>query len=154
VQGANEEDHEKIGLVQMEMERVSFVLRAYIATRQEKLIRYSHFISITPDIQARLSSGEKTLAETHQEILEESLFRDVLGNLPDDLQALDETLPDGRSMISRPDLNRPVFIRAKQDCGPILLPDGGSLDIKKRAIHLISYQLVDQLVLRGEVELI
>ncbi|KZO97393.1 GINS complex, Sld5 component [Calocera viscosa TUFC12733] len=153
VDGASEEDHEKIGLVQMEMDRVGWLLRSYIATRQEKLMRYTSYINSTPAIQTRLSVAEQTLIESYQQIFEESLIRDVVGNLPEELQALDEVLPDGRSMVSQPDLDKAVFIRAKQDCGPVLMPDGSSLEIKKRGIHLISYRVVEQLVLRGEVEL-
>ncbi|EJT98258.1 hypothetical protein DACRYDRAFT_24717 [Dacryopinax primogenitus] len=153
IDGASEEDHEKIGLVQMELDRVGWLLRSYIATRQEKIMRYASYINSTPAMQTRLSVAEQTLIESYQQIFEESLIRDVVGNLPAELQALDEILPDGRGMVSTPDLDKAVFIRTKQDCGPVLMPDGTPLEIKKRGIHLISYRLVEQLVLRGEVEL-
>jgi len=154
VDGASEEDHEKTELVQMEMERVGWILRSYIANRQEKLMKYAHYVNRTPEIQTRISAGEQKLIRSYQQIFDESLMRDVLGSLPDELQTLDEELPDGRSMVSQPDLDRSVFIRVKEDCGPVILPDGNQIEFKKRGIYLISYRVVEDLVLRGQVELV
>jgi len=57
-------------------------------------------------------------------------------------------------MISSPDITTPVFVHARKDCPPVHLPDGSTMEMHKGQISLTKYRVIEQLLIRGEVELV
>ncbi|KAG6812082.1 hypothetical protein H0H92_004446 [Tricholoma furcatifolium] len=133
----SEDEHVRIMLAQTEMERVKFIVRSYVRTRHYKVnLEYHRF------------------REIYANILDRHLYKTVLQSLPPAQAHLDDSIAFVPSMITQPDKTRPVFVHALQDCPPIRLPDGTALEMPKNHISLVPYYVVEQLVARGEVELV
>ncbi|GLB42737.1 putative the GINS complex plays an essential role in the initiation of DNA replication [Lyophyllum shimeji] len=150
----SEDEHVRIMLAQTEMERVKFIVRSYIRTRQYKIDKYARFIRTDAEVQRRLTAGERDHASRYANILDRHLYKCVLQSLPPEQAHLDDSPGFVPSMITQPDKTRPVFVHALQDCPPIRLPDGTALEMQKGHISLVPYYVVEQLVARGEVELV
>ncbi|KAF8063366.1 hypothetical protein FPV67DRAFT_239484 [Lyophyllum atratum] len=150
----SEDEHVRIMLAQTEMERVKFIVRSYIRTRQYKIDKYARFIRTDAEIQTRLTAGERDHASRYADILDRHLYKCVLQSLPETQAQLDDSPAFVPPMINQPDKTRPVFVHALQDCPPIRLPDGTALEMQKGHISLVPYYVVEQLVARGEVELV
>ncbi|KAI0804574.1 GINS complex Sld5 component [Irpex lacteus] len=152
---SSEDEHFRIMLVQTEIERVKFVIRSYMRTRLHKIEKYAKHISMTEDLHRRLSKGELEHAETYSKLVDTHFTNAVLQSLPHgQQQVVEEEMPFIPSPISRPDLTRPVFAHARQACPPVRLPDGSTMEMEKGQISLTPYEVVEQLLLRDEVELV
>jgi len=57
-------------------------------------------------------------------------------------------------MISEPDKSRAVFVHARDECPPVRLPDGTTMQMQKGQIVLTPYAVVEQLLEMGTVELV
>ncbi|KAF8621963.1 hypothetical protein AX15_007391 [Amanita polypyramis BW_CC] len=151
----SEEEHLRIMLVQTEIERVKFIVNSYVRTRLFKIEKYARFISTNADIQTRLTAAERDHAIRYARITDGHLFASVLQSLPENQAHLDdEEVAFMPSMVNRPNLSRPVFVHALEDCPPAHLPDGTTLNMKKDDITLTHYTVVEHFVARGEAELV
>ncbi|KAH9475171.1 DNA replication complex GINS protein sld5 [Psilocybe cubensis] len=150
----SEEEHMRIMLVQTEVERVKFIVRSYVRTRLFKIERYARFIVTNADIQTRLTAAERDHASRHAKLTDQHFYVSVLQGLPEKQSHLDDTPLFVPPMITEPDKSRPVFVHARQRCPRIRLPDGATLDMEKGHISLMPYAIVEELVARGDVELI
>ncbi|KAJ3554749.1 hypothetical protein NM688_g2948 [Phlebia brevispora] len=150
----SEDEHFRIMLVQTEVERVMFVIRSYVRTRLQKIEKYARYIGMTPEVHERLSQGELDYAQQYVQILDTILTNAVLQSLPPPQQGLDDKTADIPPMIQGPDKQRPVFAHARQACPPVRLPDGSTMEMEKGQISLTPYYVIEQLLLRGEVELV
>jgi len=150
----SEEEHIRIMLVQTEIERVKFIVRSYVRTRLYKVERFARFIATNAEIQTRLTAAERDHALRHSKLTDQHFFLTVLQSLPEKQSHLDDTPLFVPPMITEPDKSRPVFVHALQRCPRIQLPDGASLEMEKGHISLMPYSVAENLVARGEVELI
>ncbi|KAI0727657.1 GINS complex Sld5 component [Fomitopsis betulina] len=151
---SSEDEHFRIMLVQTEIERVKFVVRSYIRTRLYKIEKYARWISATPDEHEKLSKAELDHARRYARLTEYHFNQCVLQSLPPQQRSLEDEMAFMPPMIPEPDKLRPVFVHARQDCPPVRLPDGTSIAMEKGRISLTPYYVVEQLLLRGEVELV
>lgn len=151
---SSEEEHFRIMLVQTEVERVKFIVRSYIRTRLFKIEKFARYIMTNPEVQQRLSESEVELARRFARLTDQHFYHSVLQSLPETQQTLDDRPPFVPSMVTEPDKTRAVFVLARQDCPPVRLPDGTALDMRKGHISLTLYSVVEQLIARGEVELV
>ncbi|KAF9802961.1 hypothetical protein IEO21_09779 [Rhodonia placenta] len=151
---SSEEEHFRIMLVQTEAERVKFVVRSYIRTRLHKIEKYARWISATPESHEKLSKAELDHARRYARLLEYHLTQSVLQSLPPEQRSLTDSVPFMPPMIPEPDKMRPVFVHARQQCPPVRLPDGTAIAMEKGRISLTPYYVVEQLLARGELELI
>ncbi|KAF5320148.1 hypothetical protein D9611_010297 [Ephemerocybe angulata] len=150
----SESEHIRIMLVQTELERVKYVVRAYVRTRLYKIERYARWVMQDEEVQRRLTAGEREHASRHAKLTDKHLYVSVLQSLPEAQAHLDDTPVFYPSMITQPDKNRPIFVHALKDCPRVRLPDGAPLEMKKGHISLTPYHVVEQLLARGEVELV
>ncbi|KIL58601.1 hypothetical protein M378DRAFT_86300 [Amanita muscaria Koide BX008] len=151
----SEEEHLRIMLVQTEIERVKFMVNSYVRTRLFKIEKYARYISTNADIQTRLTAAERDYALRYAKIADKHLFASVLQSLPESQAHLDdEEIAFMPSMITQPNLSRPVFVHALEDCPPAHLPDGTVLNVKKGDITITHYSVVQNFVTRGETELV
>ncbi|KAI0660298.1 GINS complex Sld5 component [Cubamyces menziesii] len=151
---SSEEEHFRIMLVQTEVERVKFVIRSYVRTRLHKIEKYARYISATPEIHEKLSKAELDHARRYSRMVDYHFNQSVLQSLPEQQRELDEKPAFMPPMTPEPDKFRPVFAHALQDCPPMQLLDGTMSEMQKGQISLVPYQVVEQLLLRGEVELV
>ncbi|KAH9931754.1 GINS complex Sld5 component [Amylocystis lapponica] len=151
---SSEDEHFRIMLVQTEIERVKFVVRSYIRTRLYKIEKSARYISATPEMHEKLSKAELDHARRYAKIVEYNFSQSVLQSLPDSQRSLDEEVAFMPPMITQPDRIRPVFAHARQQCPPVRLPDGTTMIMEKGQIALTPYYVVEQLLARGEVELV
>ncbi|TEB26489.1 GINS complex, Sld5 component [Coprinellus micaceus] len=151
---SSESEHIRIHLVQTEIERVRFVIRSYVRTRLYKIEKYARYITSNAEIQTRLTASERDYASKHARLTDQHLYLSVLQSLPPAQAHLDDTAVFSPSMVTVPDKTRPIFVHALQDCPPVRLPDGATLEMKKGHISLTPYHVVEQLLERGEVELV
>ncbi|EDR06116.1 uncharacterized protein LACBIDRAFT_294753 [Laccaria bicolor S238N-H82] len=151
---SSDEEHIRIMLVQTEIERVKFIVRSYVRTRLFKIEKYARFVTSNADVQRRLTAAERDHASRHAKITDQHFYLSVLQSLPEAQAHLDDTPVFYPSMVTEPDKSRPVFVHALTRCPRITLPDGATLDMEKGHISLTLYSVVEQLVARGEVELI
>ncbi|KAH9929170.1 GINS complex Sld5 component [Fomitopsis serialis] len=151
---SSEDEHFRIMLVQTEIERVKFVVRSYIRTRLYKIEKYARWISATPEVHEKLSKAELDHARRFARLMEYHFNQSVLQSLPPQQRSLEDEMAFMPPMIPEPDKLRPVFVRARQECPPVRLPDGTSIAMEKGRISLTPFYVVEQLLLRGEVELV
>ena len=81
----------------------------------------------------------------------------VTNHLPPQFKSLtDEGSLGSVSMIPRPNLNKYVFIKAKEDIGDVEIVDGpeGVQTINKDDIFAVIYEPVEHLLLYGKIELL
>jgi len=151
---SSEEEHFRIMLAQTEVERVKFVVRSYLRTRLFKIERFARYIMTNPEVQQRLSENEVDHARRFARLTDQHFYVSVLQGLPENQQTLDDKTPFLPPMIAEPDKSHAVFVHARQSCPPVRLPDGSTLTMQKGHISLTPYSVVEQLVMRGEVELV
>ncbi|OCH91540.1 hypothetical protein OBBRIDRAFT_792133 [Obba rivulosa] len=151
---SSEEEHFRIMLVQTEIERVKFVIRSYTRTRLYKIEKYARYIVSTPELHEKLSKAELDHAQRYARLVEYHFNQTVLQSLPSEQRSLDDNAHFMPSMVTQPDKLRPVFVHARQACPPVRLPDGSALTMPKGQISLTPYYVVEQLLLRNEVELV
>ncbi|KAI0077966.1 Sld5-domain-containing protein [Panus rudis PR-1116 ss-1] len=151
---SSEDEHFRIMLVQTEVERVKFVIRSYIRTRLHKIEKYARHIAATQDIHVKLSKAELEHAQRYSRLEETHYTNAILQSLPPEQQSLEDDMAFMPPMITTPNKNRAVFAHARTDCPPVHLPDGSTLEMAKGSISLTPYHVVEQLLARGEVELV
>ncbi|KAH7923223.1 GINS complex, Sld5 component, partial [Leucogyrophana mollusca] len=151
---SSEEEHFRIMLVQTEVERVKFIVRSYLRTRLFKIEKFARFIMTSPEVQQRLSESETDHARRFARLTDQHFYHSVLQSLPDSQQTLDDQPPFVPPIVTEPDKSRAVFVHARQNCAPVRLPDGTALEMQKGHISLTPYSVVEQLIARGEVELV
>ncbi|KAI9844139.1 MAG: GINS complex subunit [Thelocarpon superellum] len=147
-------------ILQTELERFKFLVRAYLRTRLEKIDRHALHILTTPALNARLAAGERQYAATHQQLLHHHYLASFLRDFPDQLRRLDDTA-GGISMMEAPDLESAVFCRVLRDMTPpgVLRrhdedEDEDDVGWKRGDVHVLRYSAIKELVLVGDVELI
>ncbi|KAJ3742213.1 hypothetical protein DFH05DRAFT_1504324 [Lentinula detonsa] len=116
---ASEEEHIRIMLVQMEVERVKFIVRSYVRTRLFKIEKFARFIMTDATIQTRITTAERAHASRHAHLTDRHFHNSVLQSLPETQSHLDDTPIFMPPMITKPDETRPVFVHALRDCPPI-----------------------------------
>ncbi|KAH7107140.1 hypothetical protein BKA62DRAFT_686093 [Auriculariales sp. MPI-PUGE-AT-0066] len=158
----SEEEHFKMGLVQTEMERVKFIVRSYLRTRLFKIEKFTPYILSSQSVQTRLSAMELAHTVKYGEIIATQFNNAVLQHLPADMRALtDEKHTYVPAIITEPDKMNFVFARPREDI-TVLRPSTSSNDaeINKEfslaagITAITSYQLIEDSLVRGMVELI
>ncbi|KAF9073446.1 GINS complex Sld5 component [Rhodocollybia butyracea] len=150
---ASEEDHIRIMLVQMEVERVKFIVRSYVRTRLFKVEKFARFIMTDETIQARITMAERAHASRHAHLTDRHFHNVVLQSLPETQSHLDDTPIFMPPMITKPDETRAVFVHALRDCPPLRFHDK-TLEMKRGHISLMPFSFIQTLLLRGDVELL
>lgn len=150
-----EEEHFAVMLVQTEVERIKFVLRSYLRSRLQKIEKYTPYILATPEIQRNLSELEQNYVQRFGDLVGSHFQVSTLNSLPPHMHSLADENPNMPSMITEPNKTKAVFFRVRDDdCPPILLPNGKSIELQKGSIHLAQYQLLETLLQREMVEVV
>ncbi|KAH8827254.1 hypothetical protein DL96DRAFT_1606033 [Flagelloscypha sp. PMI_526] len=149
-----EKEHMRLILVQIEIERVKFVVRSYVRTRLYKIEKYARHLLQNEQLQTRLSEAERDYASRHANLTDRHFFSSVLQSLPEAQATLDDTPIFTPSIIPRPDKALPVFAHALKACPDITLKSGKPFEMEEGHISLIPYDVIENLVLAGDIELV
>ncbi|KAF5391392.1 hypothetical protein D9757_001997 [Collybiopsis confluens] len=87
---ASEEEHIRIMLVQVEVERVKFIVRSYVRTRLFKIEKFARFIMSDATIQTRITAAERAHASRHAHLVDGHFHNTVLQSLPESQSHLDD----------------------------------------------------------------
>lgn len=151
-------------IIETDIERLNYLVRLYLRTRLAKLDQFAiHYINETAEEaeaasgrrQPLLSREETAYMHRHFQILTQLYNNLFLKKLPHFLTLLDDTR-GGQSMVTKPDVDQPVFIRVVT-ATPILVPLGGEddeLELVQDGIYVVRYRLVRRYVEIGDVVLI
>ncbi|CUM65532.1 uncharacterized protein PRCAT00003178001 [Priceomyces carsonii] len=145
-------------IMETDIERVNYLVRLYLRTRLSKLDKFTlHYINETSkESSPLLSEEEKDYMHKHFKILTELYNNCFLKKMPEYLTYLDDT-SGGKSMISIPDLNVPVFIKSVSK-EPIIIhsndDNDDDLEIVLNGIYVVKYSLVKKYIELGDIVLI
>ena len=103
---------------------------------------------------ANLSPSESQYLHAHQSLLSSHFAASFLSQFPAQLQRLDDTA-GGVSMVSEPEIDSAVFVRAMRDVGVLGAPGRDERwEVKRGDVWVLRWRVVREAVERGDVELI
>ncbi|CEH12582.1 Predicted alpha-helical protein, potentially involved in replication/repair [Ceraceosorus bombacis] len=162
----SEEEHIRLGIVALDIERARWLLRAYLRCRIAKIEHLAAYLvqknSASAHAMSQLSPLEQNYAQTFHQLRSSHFQTTVLDALPLHMRSLEDTgagtgagNTDGRSgMVDVPDPDAPVFVRCLKDCGMLKILDEESTNMAKGSIHLFRWRAVRHLVLSGKVRIL
>ncbi|XP_070500856.1 DNA replication complex GINS protein SLD5 [Chironomus tepperi] len=135
----------------MELERIKFIIAAYLRCRLQKIEDFTQYI-ISEEMKRsaenkRLSEAETKFAEDYFESIEKHFQQLALRHIPPQQD-------DVSKRIIRPNLMSNVFIKVIKSCGVVVNTNDEEVDLSENSIHMLPYQLVCELVNKGDVILI
>lgn len=118
-------DDMMLSIFEMDVNRLMFLLRAYLRIRLSKIERFALHIMRTADLWDRLSPQEQAYAQKFVDVLSKHMHDSVLGKLE---KAYDSMMKQAASseendMIVEPQLDTFVFCRSKSAVGSFQLDD-------------------------------
>ena len=135
----------------MELERIRFVVASYLRCRLQKLEDFTQHIIITerarPADKKRLSEAEIKFAEDYFESIEKHFQQLALRHIPPNQD-------DIKKRIIRPNLMSNVFLKVLKPCGVIVTTNDEEVDLCENSQHMLPFQLISDLVIKGDVQLI
>lgn len=118
-------DDMMLSIFEMDVNRLMFLLRAYLRIRLSKIEKFALHIMRTVDLWDRLSPQEQEYAQKFVDVLSKHMHDSVLGKLE---KAYDSMMKQAASseendMIVEPNLDTYVFCRSKTAVGSFQLDD-------------------------------
>lgn len=135
----------------MELERIRFVVTSYLRCRLQKIEDFTqHIVTEERNRSAqkkRLSSAEMKFAEDYFDSIEKHFQQIVLRFIPPNQD-------DVNKRIIRPNLMSNVFLRVLKPCGVVVNTNDEEVDLSESSQHMLPYQLISDLVIKGDVQLL
>ncbi|WFD46500.1 GINS complex subunit [Malassezia furfur] len=156
----SEEEHFRLNLVQLDVERAKWLLRNYLRSRLAKIETYAAYIMSHRSEQQRLSDIELGYARRFHQLNTDHFQSTVLQFLPEPMRGLDDAAPGAASsnapggMVTAPNLGAPVFVYCREDCGALPLPNDETAQLAQGTIHLLQYRDVRAFLQQRRVELL
>lgn len=151
LQAVNQNDF-RIITHKMELERIRYIIVNYLRCRLQKIEEYTQHIineeSNRSESEKKLSEDELLFAKEYYESIEKHFQLLALRHIPAGQQDED------KKRLIRPNLMSFVFVKAKKDCGVVVNTNDQEVDLKENSQHLLPYQLIQDLVLKGDLHLI
>ncbi|KAI5815790.1 hypothetical protein BZA77DRAFT_247908 [Pyronema omphalodes] len=143
-------------LIQTELERVKYLVRAYLRCRMHKIDKFGLHVLSNNAVRANLASSELAYLKSHLALCNNHYLASFLRNFPEPLRRLDDTA-GGLTMIEEPDMESAVFCRVVKEPadGIVRIPGTGTeFELRKDDVYVVRYSAIRQWVMTGEVELI
>lgn len=135
----------------MELERIRFAVTSYLRIRLQKIEDFTqHIITEERSRSAdkkRLSQAEYKFAEDYFESIEKHFQQLALRHIPPNQD-------DINKRIIRPNLMSNVFLKVLKPCGVVVNTNDEEIDLSESTQHLLPFQLISDLVIKGDVQLI
>lgn len=157
----------------MELERIRYTLASYLRCRLKKIEEFTGHIleeeALRSDSEKRLSPSELVFAKGYRDILEHHLFQVAIRHMPANLQKNDDKL-----RIVRPNLmsHFVVKVNSESKCNfstfllsftnvlfsqiapaTIVGVNDEEIDLAPGSLHLLPYQVVSDLLIKGSVSM-
>ncbi|PWN35269.1 Sld5-domain-containing protein [Meira miltonrushii] len=157
--GTAEEEHVRLALVELDVERARWLLRSYLRCRLDKIEQNAAFVCQDPISRSNLSELERGYAVKFNQIRSQHFHSSVLDFLPETMQSLEDRAASGSSgrgdMVTRPDLDAPVFVHCLEGCGTFRFPGIELLvHFEKGSVHLVRFRSVQHLIATGKIVLL
>ncbi|ODQ81203.1 hypothetical protein BABINDRAFT_34054 [Babjeviella inositovora NRRL Y-12698] len=140
-------------IVELELERVNYLIRTYLRTRLSKIDKFTVYITKNGDMVKRLSPSEVSYMRKHFEILTTLYKKQFLSRLPELLQLLDDT-GGGISMIEEPDLDKPVFVKVVKTISHSIDVNNEEVELLQDGIYVLRYSAIRLYIMIGDIKLI
>lgn len=135
----------------MELERIRYVVTSYLRCRLHKIEDFTqHIISEEnnrPVDKKRLSEAERKFAEDYLESIERHFQQLALRHIPPNQD-------DNSKRIVRPNLMSNVFLKVLKPCGIVVNTNDEEVDLAENSQHMLPFQLISDLVIKGGVQLL
>ncbi|CAO1411791.1 unnamed protein product [Diamesa tonsa] len=135
----------------MEIERIKYIIYSYLRSRLQKIEDFTQHIlseeSGRNEQNKRLSENEQQFAQGYLDSIEKHFQQLALRHIP-------QNQDDKSKRIVRPNLMSNVFLKVLKPCGVVVNTNDDEVDLSEDSQHLLPYQLVSDLVLKGDVQLI
>lgn len=92
-----EEEHIRLALVELDVERARWLLRSYLRCRLDKIERHAQFVSQDQRSRDNLSELERGYAVKYAQICSQHFHASVLDFLPESMRSLDDKAGSGAS---------------------------------------------------------
>ncbi|EPQ31138.1 uncharacterized protein PFL1_01327 [Pseudozyma flocculosa PF-1] len=159
-----EDEHLRLQCVLLDLERARWLLRSYLRARLALIEKYAPFLvreRQRGEGRGRLSNVEWEFCTRYNDLRTSHLQHTVLQFLPEQMRGMDDQALNSSGadsgkgdMVEQPDLDSPVFVRCREECGNLLLPDGETANLSKDSVHFLRYRSVRHLVAQNLVQLI
>lgn len=151
-------DDMMLSIFEMDMNRLMFLLRAYLRIRLFKIEKFALHIMRTAELWDRLSPQEQDYAQKYVDVLSKHMHDSVLGKLE---SAYDSMMKQAASseendMIVEPQLDTFVFCQSKSAVGSFQLDDKGdeTVDLMPGDLYILRYRPVKGLLASDRIELV
>lgn len=135
----------------MEIERIKFTVSSYLRCRLLKIEDFTQHIVTEernrPADRKRLSPAEMKFAEDYFGSIEKHFQQLALRHIPPNQD-------DISKRIIRPNLMSNVFLRVLKSSGVVVNSNDEEVDLSEQTQHMLPYQLISDLVIKGDVQLI
>ncbi|KAF1810782.1 GINS complex, Sld5 component [Eremomyces bilateralis CBS 781.70] len=144
----------RLVVLQTEVERWKYLVRALLRARIAKLADYPLFYLEDAEVSGRLSAAERQYLGARQGLLGEHYAVAFLGQFPAGLRRLDDA-SGGVRMVDRPDEEAAVFVRCLRDIGPVRVEGTDTeADMRRGDVWVMRWSVVREWWENGDVELI
>lgn len=134
----------------MELERIRYIIVNYLRCRLQKIEEYSQHIineeTARSDSDKRLSIEEFQFAKDYLDSIEKHFQLLVLRHIP-------PSQDDDKRLI-RPNLMSHVFVKVVKNSGVVVNTNDEEVDLVENSQHMLPYQLISDLVVKGNVQLV
>jgi len=135
----------------MEIERIRYVIVCYLRCRLHKLEDFTqHVINEErnrPADKKRLSEAEMKFAVDYLDSIERHFQQLALRHIPPNQDDLTKR-------IIRPNMMAHVVLKVLRPCGVIVNTNDEEVDLSEDSQHMLPYQLISDLVIKGDVQLV
>lgn len=142
-----------LNIMRLEMERVKYMLKAYLRSRIIKIEK--HLLYIVEKDQANLlSQAEMDYAWTLYEAKKDHFNNEFFGKISKKLNMMQEgqDIPD--KMITKPNPKEFVFVRFLVSIPKYTILEHIDIEVKEDKIYFLPFDQVKYLLKKGEAELI
>lgn len=152
-----------VEIMELEIERVKYLMKAYLRCRLDKIQTYARWLVTVPagggggggikqkdgSVIDRLSVPEQDYLKSYVRIVEQHYYKSCFEMLPVQLHQV------ANDAVVPPDMDAPVFVHVKHDdIGSIQLGDNQELALEKGSIYLLPYRHIVQLLKQDQLNLL
>jgi GINS complex subunit 4 len=139
-------------IYQLDIDRVKYLLSAYLRTRILKIQALAINI-VLKDQFSMLSTKEYSFVEKYFLIKTNHFKKSFLLKIPEDFRKIEHE-ENSKSPDTGPDLDKHVFIKALDSIGRFEVNPGEHIEISKDDVYLLRYSLIKPLLLTNKIDLI
>lgn len=137
-------------IVETELERIKFLIRAYLRVRLLKIDNAMEYYQSSPLDRMNMSQTERMYLNKHYALLKNLYNHQFMSTFPDSLKQMNDS-SGSASMVQEPNMDHPVFVRVVKDTGRKIVIGGDSVKLRKGSIVVIKYSIIFKYVESGDV---